>query len=58
MRSRAQVGGESDSQDQRRFAATVTDHVVTELDAIALLCVLFAWPPEEPERPQHRWIPR
>jgi hypothetical protein len=51
MQSRSRVSEESLERPRPRPFITAGD---TELAAIALLCLVFAWPAEEREQPQPR----
>ncbi len=53
MQSRSSVPEEPLGGPRPRALATA-GRPDAELAAVALLCVLFAWPAEEPEQPQPR----
>jgi hypothetical protein len=57
MQYRARVPAEPDGHDHAPGSVARGDPHEAELAAIALLCLMFAWPIDEP-RDQHRRSPR
>jgi hypothetical protein len=57
MQSRSRVAEEPVGAG-RRQPLVLTGGNDAELSAIALLCLVFAWPVEEPEQPRPRFVSR
>lgn len=56
MQSRSRVPRKPSHRDAARSPLATNSREDAELEAIAFLCLLFAWPPEEPKPPHLRLV--